>query len=95
MQGHHTQAGMILEKIDCPKCQGFGVVSMRVNGTVKKLVRCNLCDGNGFLMHEVTNYDRLQSMNDSELASYLSYMFLNGKCVPQLLDWLRKPAEEE
>lgn len=44
----------------------------------------------------VTNADRIRSMSDEELASWLEYEG-GGACaeVCGWLDWLRKPAEEE
>lgn len=41
-----------------------------------------------------TNADRIRAMSDEKLADYLSKTFCHGYGKPQLVEWLKQPADD-
>lgn len=44
--------------------------------------------------HKKINADRIRAMSDEELEDYFSKTFCHGYGKPQLIEWLKQPAEE-
>lgn len=74
----------------CDRCRVSGCCSLNYLGEACKLARKRECPDVVF-----TNADRIRSMSDEELASWLEYEG-GGACaeVCGWLEWLRKTAEE-
>lgn len=53
---------------------------------------CGLCDSNK-KSNKPTNADKIRSMNDGELAEFITRQFCHGIGEKLILEWLQQPAK--
>lgn len=61
---------MMMKKIPCPECNGLGYTLIAIRCDLVKIT-CDNCGGTGTIEVPMTNADRVRSMTDEELASFM------------------------
>ena len=95
---------MKTKKLVCYNCGGHGFITATYeNGQTSAI--CPVCGGIGSHEIQMTNADRIRSMTDEELATFISEIADECErnygcdikyCVREsCLKWLQQPAEED
>ena len=87
---------MKTKKLVCYNCGGHGFITATYESGQTSAI-CPVCGGIGTHEIQMTNADRIRSMNDEELAEFLYQVgYDNGWGLEEYaLEWLQQPAEED
>lgn len=83
----------MMKKIPCPKCDGFGHISVVGENSISGY-QCDECCGTGQIEVPMTNADRIRAMTDEELADFMTRRNVTESCL-RLADKGYTPTEEQ
>jgi hypothetical protein len=92
---------MIMHKVDCPKCSGYGYF-IKLDAASMWREYCEECGGSGTITVPITNFEHIKEMSIEELALFLENFNSCNRCRKRGNDcfpnfdiekWLTQEAE--